>query len=546
MSRLILTSLIAGAAFLGSPQSFAECNLDTTAEECLEIVNEALRGEGLEIMSDEADVVIEETKQATATTAEDALRIFNTGISSALNDGGVSTLEDFLPKFKIFGSGGGLGEDDESLLLELNNIFSLPTDNGYKIRATLNRPVVFEPLLQSVPEDMRSNEKSTLEGQLNDFDDVTFAFIYSPMTEKWGRSNHQLHSDTFEELFVSAENHAGAILIDAENARDAADTALEEALDAKNEVILKSWSDSGAGYCGEQLSEADVLNIISGIDFDSLSGNQLLCAALSADASMAAAVTDANTAEKMHAVDPAKTEVIRQYLSAVESAIREEYTNLAILNENLHSAGFYRFADLINNQPQLNFAASFSSRDPLVGQDEFNLKISYEMGFVNVNNFRKFVNSSCQFDQTYLCFAEYLTPANEQHLKRGDRLSFNVEYSHKQSYDEILQSGLGSLMLDSESSLIASLAYGRYLSFLADGGGNSRFELSASYEDVDSDSTRQDRLFSTATYSQRISATAAVSFSIVYANKAEFRGDVGTEISAQLGLNYKMFSPKDF
>ena len=136
--------------------------------------------------------------------------------------------------------------------------------------------------------------------------------------------------------------------------------------------------------------------------------------------------------------------------------------------------------------------------------------------------------------------------SKEQHLKRGDRLSFNVEYSHKQSYDEIVQSGLGSLMLDSKSSLIASLAYGRYLPFLADGCGNSRLELSASYENVDSDSTRQDRLFSTATHSQRISATAAVSFSIVYANKAEFRGDVGTEISAQLGLNYKMFSPKEF
>ncbi len=543
---LYVKYLLAGTWLLLSPYGFAECKLDTTAEQCKGVVEESLRSEGVEILADEPDAIIEETKQTTASSAEDALRLFNTGLSSALNDGGVSTLEDFLPKFKIFGSSGGLGDDDESLLLELNNILNLPIDSGYKITATLQRPTVFEPLIQSVAEDMRANEKDSLEGQLNDFDDVTFAFIYSPMTERWGRSDHQLHADTFEELFLSAEEHADEILVAAELAREPADDALEAAIDAANMELLKSWSGSGAGFCGVQLANVDFPASTSDIDPDLLTGHQLLCIVLAVDASATAKIAAATTAEDIYDIDSGTTELIRGYYSAIENAYREEYTNLAQLNESLHSAGFFRFADLINNQPQLNFAASFSSRDPLVGQDEFKIKVSYEKGFVNANNFRRFVESGCQFDEAYLCFEEYLTPTNEQHLKRGDRVSFNLEYSRKQSYNKILESGASSLMLGSESSLTASLGYGRYLSFLDNGAGNSRLEFSASYEDVGSDSMRQNRLFSTATYSQRISDTAAVSLSVVYANKPEFRGEVGTEISAQLGLNYKLFSPKEF
>ncbi len=35
---------------------------------------------------------------------------------------------------------------------------------------------------------------------------------------------------------------------------------------------------------------------------------------------------------------------------------------------------------------------------------------------------------------------------------------------------------------------------------------------------------------------------AALSLSFVYANKPEYRGEVGTELSARLGINYKLFS----
>ena len=51
---------------------------------------------------------------------------------------------------------------------------------------------------------------------------------------------------------------------------------------------------------------------------------------------------------------------------------------------------------------------------------------------------------------------------------------------------------------------------------------------------------RQSRFVGTATVSHKLTNGTSVSFSAVYANRPEFRGDVDKELSARFGLRWKL------
>lgn len=527
--------------------TFAQCDLANTVNDCFSKVESRLSEDGFVISPEDVADAVGNAKQKTASSAEDLLRIFNTGVTSALSDGVESTFEDFLPKFKIFGSGGSLGDDTESLAIELSNFLGIPVEDGYKFTAMLSRPVAFDPLLQTVDEDVRATIKAELEGQANDFDDLTVGFTYSPMTERMGRSNHQLHSQLFENIYLSAEAHAEGISDSAESARDTVEEALRNAIDQSQSSVRQQWIRNRSGFCGAELAKPGVDALIDDLDFEALTGDQLICVMLAGDVARTVGVSAAADAQATRAIDASTTKIVEDFMNGAANAFAEEYGNLAALNKSLETQGFFRIADLINNQPQFNVAMSYSDRDPIVGRDAFRVRIAYDFGFVNLNRFRTFTEKSCGLDFMYQCLAEYLNTQNIAHMERGDRFSFSLEYSREQSYNYAISSGAGGLTLPSEESFTTSLAYGRYLTFAgADNRGRSRVELSASYEDVDNDPTRQDRFMSSLTYSQLISDSAAISFGLVYANKPEYRGDVGTEISAQLGINYRLFAPKEF
>lgn len=546
IGRLLIASPV--LVLLASAQvSFAQCDLAETVNDCFDEVENKLSADGLVIAPEDVADAVDKLKRETVSEAEDLLRIFNTGVSSALSDGVESTFEDFLPKFRIFGAGGSLGDDTESLGIELNNILGLPIDDGYKISATLSRPAVFDPLLQSVDENVRAAIKTNLENQANDFDDLTIGFTYSPMTDRIGRSNHQLHSQLFESIYLSAESHAEGISDAAEQARDEVEEALQNAFDQSQSSVRQDWISNQSGFCGAELGKPGIVTLIENLDFEELTGDQLICVLLAENSARTANVSAAADAASTRAIDSTRTQIVENFMNGAANAFTEEYENLSALNRSLELQGFYRIADLINNQPQLNFAANYSDRDPIVGQDSFSIKIAYDFGFVNLNRFRKYNDLSCGLDFMYQCLAAYLDAQKLAHMERGDRFSVSLEYSRNQSYNYAIASGAGSLMLPSDESLIGSLAYGRYLTFAGEKNrGRSRVEFSASYEDVDSDTARQDRFMSSLTYSQVITDTAAISFGLVYANKPEYRGDVGTEVSAQLGINYKLFAPKEF
>jgi hypothetical protein len=200
----------------------------------------------------------------------------------------------------------------------------------------------------------------------------------------------------------------------------------------------------------------------------------------------------------------------------------------------LRKAGFYDVLDLIGNQPQLSFTATYRSRDEAAGPNEFNAAFSYEEGMKNVNDLRK------QCGQIDIgCLADFLATDAEA-IRGARRLRFNAEYTKISRLNFVLQAPGFSYLAEPTERLAASLTLGGYIGREMSGHRRSRFDLSATYEDFSDDPLRQDRGLASATLTYPLMQGFFLSLGAVYATKAEFRGDVDEELSARAGFTYKI------
>ncbi len=255
------------------------------------------------------------------------------------------------------------------------------------------------------------------------------------------------------------------------------------------------------------------------------------------------------------------------------------YTSFQVVTRKAFSEGkFAEMADLIDSQPQLVFTASQTVRDDLVGPDETRAKLTYEMGFNNVNSLRRNLDECLDDDlkgevqrllsatsaddgdgeqgdrtQLSICYRDYFSLEQAKKNELGHRLSFSAEYVGIEDYsvtidgaDPMMTVDDITLMLGSDSKLVGTLTYGRYLGLDPDGSGNSRIDLSWSYEDVDNTSVRNTRSVAELTYAQRVAGSFLFSGGLSWANRPEFLGEVKDNLSARLGLKYQLFSDKAF
>jgi len=209
----------------------------------------------------------------------------------------------------------------------------------------------------------------------------------------------------------------------------------------------------------------------------------------------------------------------------------------------LQQGGFFRLAELINNQPQLMVTASYRGRDDLAGPDEFAGTFTYEQGWANLNTLRKFHRDrggafSLATLTDFLRHEQLIDGKGQptMALTNAPRLSASLAYKRQAAYRFALpEDGVG-FDLDASESLIGSLGLGFYLN-IRDGVPRARFDLEAKYEDVDGD-MQQSRFVATAMFNQRLTDSASVSLGLVWANRPQFRGEVDEEISARVGLKY--------
>ena len=130
---------------------------------------------------------------------------------------------------------------------------------------------------------------------------------------------------------------------------------------------------------------------------------------------------------------------------------------------------------------------------------------------------------------------------NKDAIGAGNRFALSAEYTRrdKYGYDD------PNVMLNEEkqSSLVAKLTYARNLGFgnkLFGVGSKSRFDLSASYDDVSSDPMRHDRAIANATLAQELSNGLFLTISLGWSNKPEFRVNPDEELSVMAGISYKL------
>ncbi len=232
-------------------------------------------------------------------------------------------------------------------------------------------------------------------------------------------------------------------------------------------------------------------------------------------------------------------ESVRADLQAKAKAAAEAaLADIKGLEQRLKDDRYFMFSKLVANQPQFILTAGYDVRDELVGRDSLNAQVKYEIGQANVNGLRRYCASL-----TLDCYSKFLDQQASA-LTKNWRISFEGKYSWMDAYDFTHAAGDSgtavTLELDEAQEWHVMLSAGRTLRLTDKGMEQTRFDLEATYEDVTGDSQKQGRFVSTATFTEKISETMAVSVGVVYANRPEYRGEVDEELSARAGLRFNL------
>lgn len=241
-------------------------------------------------------------------------------------------------------------------------------------------------------------------------------------------------------------------------------------------------------------------------------------------------------------------------LNALEASALAESRLEARVRATMAGNHLERFAELVNNQPQLLFSAELHKRDALVGADETAIKITYEFGLANLSDFNSKSHGACNLldhrgnefsrDTALEClgsFSAYIEK-NEQRLKNADRFSLELSYVKVDAYDFESPADGVALARAGTRHIDLAMGYGRTLQTLG-ADRDSRLDFVAKYEDYSDDPDNKDRLVATLTFTTKL-AGMSIPFSLVYANHEKFLPESDDQLSAHLGIKYQ-FDPKE-
>ena len=91
-------------------------------------------------------------------------------------------------------------------------------------------------------------------------------------------------------------------------------------------------------------------------------------------------------------------------------------------------------------------------------------------------------------------------------------------------------------------SFTGSFVLGRPFQFLRWNNGlpTGKLDLNVGYEDVSDDPMRNDRLTGAITATQELTGGLQLTLGVVWANRAEYLPDNDSELTARIGLNFKL------
>lgn len=492
--RLVLTIAAASTSLYGraasaqqSAQQPETCVETLTLGQCLATfsADPAARGTA---QDQAAPATVRVTEQLAGKSTGGDVTLPNTG----------TAIHNFLPRLAAAVLAPGLTDDSTALGLRTN----LPLNDGVLIDLGLTlqleviarRPALFPPLLDSIPEARRTATRERFERTLEDYDDASIALALNAENRRFGRGLRQ-HTDELSRL-------AGAIL-----------RPLDDEVTVRATEYIRLLGD---------LVPAQVLP----------------------ERRTAAECTGTDALEfRLDCFTPTRRTAIVTAIAALAAASQRASSTAP---RALESAGFYRLADLINNQPQLNTRVEYRTRRDVIGPNGVTAQVRLELGLANLNGLRSFCRrTSSMAAITPGCLRQYVTDrAVLGSLNRGDRFWLSVDLSHEPRYTLMLPEDTVNIALPGAWQIAPSIGYGTYFGQNTDGSDRGRFDLQLKYVLAERDTRRQDRAVGTVTLTQRLTDQATSLITVSYANKSEFLDTVDRKLRANLGLSYRLVQPK--
>jgi hypothetical protein len=316
-----------------------------------------------------------------------------------------SAIRDFLPRLAGALIAPGLEEDREALSLRLNQALG-PVTGQFGVE--LYKPALHGPLADTL-----GNDAGTVQDRLEDVDDVGFSAAFN------------LESRTLGRRFGPHRNELSVAL---QELLPEPDALAEEAFNAIEELV------------------------------------PLMVGAIPAEQRANEACGASNVANRpLSCFRATFADSLRYALERGGLALRALREQRRAALEDLGIAGF---AQLLGNQPQLNFTVGYRMRADVVGPDEWTGTARFEWGFHDLNWLRR----RCGGGLTATCITTHLNSRRTRDaISRGDRVVAEVEVLHRPEHDIHLTSPVLNLREESSTETKGSITYGRYFGDLADG-----------------------------------------------------------------------------
>jgi hypothetical protein len=227
--------------------------------------------------------------------------------------------------------------------------------------------------------------------------------------------------------------------------------------------------------------------------------------------------------------------------ATIQTAIETEANKLA-----------KQFAVLLNNQPQIYGQVEYHALKNVAGPDEHAARLTYEMGFHNLNAFYAAHPECSEAAPDSNCARLLMDAANAADKAPEDRVAVAIEYRRWSALHVVIPD-LADFSAPRARSFVYSATYGRNHMMMEKG----RLDVEVSYEDTtartatdavlptvsitgnESEAVR-DRFVASATYTYQINGQMAMPLTLTYANHASFLGDVDRKLTAHFGLSFKM------
>jgi hypothetical protein len=492
----LCTALLVGLCATGVCHAQESCRGDESFNACFGRIS----GEVDAAAPDVATAVATEkvsAEQAAKEAVEKELAKAQTGADTG-GTATAATLTDLAPFFDALGLLSTGDSADGTLALDLNMLIPVQQveNNNAQLKLILNtQPEPLDQLVQAFGETVRQERKDALQKDISTFGDAQLSFKWSLVNSHFGRDYRVLRP-------LIAPIHEGVVRT---VRADAPKTATLKFL-----AVLTKLT--------QELKKADALR------------------------PAAAGPSSPNAPiESLPISDSLKSELAQ----ATADAARERAAGTEAIQAELVRTRIDRLAELVEQQPQLLFSVSHDIRDEIVGPEKTSVTLTWEGSRANLSAFLGGDGADCAKKEvadgkdTYkLCVSELQKYIGDDalYLKQQFRWKLSASFQRVQKLTLRYPDDAVELNLPKTDRFEVAFGLGRALGTVAN---SDRIDFELAYDsNLDNDTTNKERVKATLTYLRRIGDTD-MPFSIVYANKNEFLGEVDHQISLHLGLKFR-------